>query len=208
MQFRIAATSALFIKSLKLPSHAFSHAQVTSFITGDLQKTEQIAQLLHYLWVGPVETIIILALLWTSIGSIASLASVGTLLFLIGIQQIFASSLFKIRRQINFHRDDRIEKLSNMVSSIVAVKLYAWEDALVKKIEDIRKLESEWLQRSSLGKAISSSLYFAASNLAPLIAFAVLHANNNGGKLTPRIVFVTCLFLNLVRYVMVRIGNY
>lgn len=203
MQFRVALTASLFQKALKLPSHAFSHAQITSLMTGDLQKIEEAAQYVHYLWVGPIETVIILILLWTKIG-IASFASIGIILLLVLIQLILAQSLFEIRGQINHHRDDRIEKLSNMVSSIVSVKLYAWEDALVKKIEDIRKLESEWLQKSTFRKAISGSLFFAASSLAPIIAFVVFYLQ--GGVFTPTIVFQTCLFMSLVRQTMVSVG--
>ena len=203
MQFRVALTAALFQKALKLPSHAFSHAQITSLMTGDLQKIEEAAQYVHYLWVGPIETVIILVLLLTKIGIAASFASIGIILFLVLIQLILAQSLFEIRGQINHHRDDRIEKLSNMVSSIVSVKLYAWEDALVKKIEDIRKLENEWLQKSTFRKAISGSLFFAASSLGPIIAFVIFYLQ--GGVFTPTIVFQTCLFMSLVRQTMVSV---
>ena len=200
MQLRISITNAIFEKSLKIASNTFSDGSITSLITNDLQKFEDAAQYFHFLWVGPIEFVIVTLLLIEKIGLLPALISMGSLLFLLIIQIILTISLQSFRKDINLQRDVRIETLSRMISSLISIKLLAWEDALIKKIEDIRLLEYGSIKKLNFRKSFCESIFFASSVALPIIAFTFFK-----GVFTPSVVFSTCMYIFIVRQTMVSI---
>ena len=123
MQVRVALVSAIFKKSLKLPiSNSYSSGQITSLISGDCQRFEDASGFAHYLWLGPLETVLVTYFIYSQI-SIAAFAAVGILLLLIPLQTSFARALTTFRKQTNKHQDERIKSLTDMIAGILIVKV-------------------------------------------------------------------------------------
>ena len=113
---------------------------------------------LHFLWIGPIQLLIILLILFQNIG-FASLTG-GTLITafipLLGIhskielyllevflsfQSIgwFGTQFSKFRSESAFKTDERIRLMNEIIYGIEVIKMYAWEYSFAKMIQDARR---------------------------------------------------------------------
>ncbi|KAI8899502.1 P-loop containing nucleoside triphosphate hydrolase protein [Globomyces pollinis-pini] len=200
MQARISLVSAIFTKSFRLSaSNAFSTAQITSLITSDVQKFEDASGFIHYLWLGPLETLVITYFVYQQIG-IAAFVAIGSLLALIPIQAAFASRISSLRKKYNVHRDERIKTFSDMIYGMIIVKMYAWEGPFCEMIKSIRGKEMNAVQKTSMMKAMNDALFFSSSAFISMCTFTSFYFL--GGAFTPTAVFVTTTYLQTARYTM------
>ncbi|KAJ3305549.1 Multidrug resistance-associated protein 4 [Kappamyces sp. JEL0829] len=199
MQARIAVTSAVFTKALCLESNLYSSGQITSIITSDVQRIEDASAFVHYLWVGPLETILVTYFLYVELGA-AAFAAVLALLLLIPVQTFFSTRFSAIRKVTNKFRDERIKSLSDMISGILVVKLYAWEDSFISKIMGLRSLEVKSVKNATVLRAVNEALFFSSASLISIFAFGTFFLL--GGTLKPSIVFAATTYLAIVRQTM------
>lgn len=88
MKMRISACSIIYRKSLRLSKTALintTSGQVVNLLSNDVSRFELIALFSHYLWVGPVETIVVGILMYLEIG-ISAIAGIIFLLLFIPFQ--------------------------------------------------------------------------------------------------------------------------
>lgn len=124
MQVRVALVSALFSKCLSLPiSNSYSSGQITSFISADVQRFEDASGFLHFLWLGPLETLVVTYFVYIHIG-MAAFAAIGVLLLLIPLQSALAKALSAQRKKTNSFQDDRIKSLTDMIAGMLVIKVF------------------------------------------------------------------------------------
>jgi ATP-binding cassette subfamily C (CFTR/MRP) protein 4 len=85
MKMRVSACSAIYRKSLKLSKSALvntTSGQIVNLLSNDVSRFELIAMFCHYLWVGPIETLVVGALMYLEIGVSAIAGIVFLLLFI------------------------------------------------------------------------------------------------------------------------------
>lgn len=85
MKMRISACSLIYRKSLRLSKSALintTSGQVVNLLSNDVSRFELIAMFVHYLWVGPIETIVVGVLMYLEIGVSAIAGIIFLLLFI------------------------------------------------------------------------------------------------------------------------------
>lgn len=88
MKIRVAACSIIYRKSLKLSKTALvntTSGQVVNLLSNDVSRFELIPMFVHYLWVGPLETLVVGVLMYLEIG-ISAIAGIIFLLLFIPFQ--------------------------------------------------------------------------------------------------------------------------
>lgn len=145
MQIRVGLIAAIYQKIMNLSlSNVSSTGLIVNLVSNDVQRFEDLAPFLHYTWVAPLQVIGYMTLIYFEIGW-AMFAAVGIIGLLVPIQYIFGR-YFKKYRQITVRfRDDRIKRISDMISGIMVVKLYAWENPFMKAINEWRRKEMEFI---------------------------------------------------------------
>lgn len=71
MQMRIAASSMLYRKVLRLTKNALERSsigQVVNLLSNDVSRFEYAVTFVHYLWIGPLEVLVITMILYREIG--------------------------------------------------------------------------------------------------------------------------------------------
>lgn len=71
MQMRVAASSMLYRKVLKLTKNALERSsigQVVNLLSNDVSRFEYAVIFFHYLWIGPLEVLVISCILYQEIG--------------------------------------------------------------------------------------------------------------------------------------------
>ena len=82
MKMRVAASSLLYRKALKLSNSALGRTtvgQMVNLLSNDVSRFDQTVICNHYLWCGPTQLVIVTCLLYQRMGPCALVVGTGTL---------------------------------------------------------------------------------------------------------------------------------
>ncbi|KAI9208081.1 P-loop containing nucleoside triphosphate hydrolase protein, partial [Polychytrium aggregatum] len=197
MNLRISFIATMYRKCLNLSiGHTSSTGVIVNMISADVQRLEDTCIYAIYLILAPFEFALVLYCLWEQIG-VSSLAGMLGLALLVPLQSQFGKMFGAIRRETNKFRDKRISSLSDLLSGIQVIKLYAWERPFIDNVNDLRSHEVHQMTKSSLLRAINDSIYFVSPTLIALLAFGTTYAL--GEALTPAKIFTSIPLFNIIR---------
>ncbi|KAH9244491.1 hypothetical protein BASA81_018091, partial [Batrachochytrium salamandrivorans] len=200
MQVRVSLIAAIYRKCLTLSiSNTSSTGLVINLVANDVQRFEDTSVFIHFGWIGPVQTILVLYFIYREIGW-AAFAAIGALILLIPIQGEFARQFAKLRRITVALRDERIKNISDMLAGIMIVKLYAWEPPFTAKINKIRDDEVKQVKKASIMRALNEALFFASPIILELFAFMTFYLLN--GVFSSSRIFTVVTYLQHVRLTM------
>ncbi|KAH6590303.1 hypothetical protein BASA61_005342 [Batrachochytrium salamandrivorans] len=200
MQVRVSLIAAIYRKCLTLSiSNTSSTGLVINLVANDVQRFEDTSVFIHFGWIGPVQTILVLYFIYREIGW-AAFAAIGALILLIPIQGEFARQFAKLRRITVALRDERIKNISDMLAGIMIVKLYAWEPPFTTKINKIRDDEVKQVKKASIMRALNEALFFASPIILELFAFMTFYLLN--GVFSSSRIFTVVTYLQHVRLTM------
>ncbi|XP_059156862.1 ATP-binding cassette sub-family C member 4-like isoform X7 [Physella acuta] len=148
MRMRIACCSLMYKKCLKLSNKAMGETttgQIVNLMSNDVNRFDQAVVFLHFLWVGPLQAIAVLVILWHELGP-SVLAGFFVLLLLIPVQGFMGKLFSKLRHKTAIHTDERVKVMNEIISGMRVIKMYCWEKPFGELVEKIRREEIE-LQR-------------------------------------------------------------
>jgi ATP-binding cassette subfamily C (CFTR/MRP) protein 4 len=171
MQVRVGLIAAIYQKCLSLSlANTESTGFIVNLVSNDVQRFEDVAIFGNYLWIGPVQMVVAMFLIYLEIGWVF-LAPMAGLLFLVPLQSSFGKWFGAYRKQAVVHRDTKIKTISDMLSGIMIVKLYAWEKPFIKAIDLMRNLEMDWIWKGNRLKAINESIFFTSAGIFKITSF-------------------------------------
>ncbi|XP_050293273.1 probable multidrug resistance-associated protein lethal(2)03659 [Anthonomus grandis grandis] len=160
MKLRVATSSIIYRKVLKLNKSALAETtvgQMVNLISNDVARFERATLHIHSLWMAPLETIIVIVIMYYSVGYTAM---IGVLLLLASIPfQIWMgkkTSTFRLATAIR--TDERIRLMNEIISGIQVIKMYTWEKPFAKLVEISRRREIDEIKKISIVRAIIMSL--------------------------------------------------
>ncbi|KAI8611779.1 P-loop containing nucleoside triphosphate hydrolase protein [Chytriomyces sp. MP71] len=200
MQLRVAFIASIYKKCLSLStSHTSSTGLIVNLVSNDVQRFEDASPFAHFFWLGPLEVVLMTYFMWTQIGN-ASFAGVGALLLMIPLQGWFARMFARLRKRTVALRDDRIKSISDSLAGMLVVKLYAWEQAFEKTINEVRDNEMGYIRKASYLRALNEAFFFASGSLIEIFAFVTFWLM--GGTFTPARIFTCIAYMSSIRLSM------
>ncbi|KAB7502673.1 Multidrug resistance-associated protein 4 [Armadillidium nasatum] len=85
----------------------------------------------------------------------------------------------KYRRKTAQQTDERIQLISEVVNVMKVIKMYTWERAFTKHIEDARWLELKKILRANFFRAINMTLFFTSSKIIVFLSLLVFVLTGN-----------------------------
>jgi ATP-binding cassette subfamily C (CFTR/MRP) protein 4 len=165
MQVRVTLTAAIYKKCLSLStSHTSSTGAIVNLIANDVQKFEDCAPWFHFIWVSPIELIVVWYFIYLELGLVA-FAPFITLALMFPLQGSLAKQFGRLRRKTVGLRDEWLKNVSDMISGMLIVKLYAWEIPLMKNIVDVRTQEIAVLRMASLLQSLNNAFSFSSPGI-------------------------------------------
>ncbi|XP_064413746.1 multidrug resistance-associated protein 4 isoform X2 [Latimeria chalumnae] len=170
--------------------------QIVNLLSNDVNKFDQFTLFLHFLWIGPLEAIIVTVLLWHEIGP-SCIAGMLILLFLMPIQTCIGRLFSSLRSKTAVFTDSRIKTMNEVISGIRIIKMYAWEKPFAELVHDIRRKEISKILKSSYLRGMNLASFFFSNKVIQLVTFMTYVLLGN--IVTASRVFVAVSLYNSVR---------
>ncbi|KOX72483.1 hypothetical protein WN51_01583 [Melipona quadrifasciata] len=134
-----------------------SAGQVVNLLSNDVSRFDELCCYLNFLWITPIQIIIVATIMWHKLGTASLVGIVTLLLITLPISTVFLRMTQKFREIIASWTDKRMQLMNELIGGIQVIKMYAWEKPFRKIVTNIRSVES---------KAIRSTTYIRASHLS------------------------------------------
>ncbi|XP_043334064.1 ATP-binding cassette sub-family C member 4-like isoform X7 [Cervus canadensis] len=200
MRLRVAVCHMIYRKALRLSSSAMGKTttgHIVNLLSNDVNRFDQVTMFLNYLWVGPLQAIIVTALLWMEIG-MSCLAGMAILVVILLLQSYvwkLSSSLWSKTAALT---DNRIQTISEIITGIRTIKMYAWEKSFIDLITSLRRKEIFKILRSSFFRGVNLALFFPVSKIMLFVTFVANDILDN--LITASQVFVVVMLFEALRF--------
>ncbi|XP_049951743.1 ATP-binding cassette sub-family C member 4-like isoform X1 [Schistocerca serialis cubense] len=203
MRARIACCSLIYRKIMRLSKTALGQTaagQMVNLLSNDVNRFDNLSLVLHYIWITPIETIIVTYFMWQAIGWASIIGVVGMFLQTVPVQTYMTKLTTRFRLRVAMRTDNRVRIMSEIISGIQVIKMYAWEKPFEKLVEIARRKEVKELRGANYLRGIymASMVFTERSSLyIAVVAYALL-----GNTITADRVFSLAQFFNLLQLCM------
>ncbi|XP_076167723.1 putative multidrug resistance-associated protein lethal(2)03659 isoform X2 [Ptiloglossa arizonensis] len=202
MKMRVACCSLIYRKALKLSRTALNEStvgQAVNLLSNDVNRFDVAIIFLHYLWIGPLETIIIMYFMYREV-EVSAIIGVATLLMFIPLQGYLGKKSSILRLKTAYRTDERVRLTNEIISGIQAIKMYTWEKPFSALVEKARRREISVIRATSLIRGVTMSFIIFSTRMSLFITILayVLYGRN----ITAQKVFMLTAYYNILRQTM------
>ncbi|XP_059049399.1 ATP-binding cassette subfamily C member 4-like [Achroia grisella] len=202
MKFRVACCSLIYRKSLRLSKTALGETtvgQVVNLLSNDVNRFDVAIIFLHYLWIGPLATIIITYFMWLEI-SWAAVVGVAFMLAFIPLQAYLGKRTSVLRLRTALRTDERVRLMNEILSGMQVIKMYTWEKPFADLVAKARKQEIKQIRSTSYIRGVLTSFIMFTTRICLFCSILAFVLVNN--MITAKQVFVITSFYNILRQTM------
>ncbi|EGD79314.1 ABC transporter [Salpingoeca rosetta] len=116
---RTATIALVYKKALKLSTkgaHDVTVGHMTNLVSNDVERFFLALPYIHFIWIGPVQTIVVAVLLWDLVGAYA-LCGIGLIVLLIPVNTITSRMYARFREKTAKQTDRRVRIMSEVSST-------------------------------------------------------------------------------------------
>lgn len=195
IKMRIAMVSAIYRKSLEARGLRTARPEILNLMSTDTDRIVNSCISFHSFWSIPLQLFVSLYLLYTQVGA-AFTAGLLFAIILIPINKYIATKIGKLSEDLMSRKDERVMTTSEVLHGARQIKLNAWEDIFVKKVEDLRAEEVVVLGKRKYLDALCVYFWATTPVLMCLLTFGV--AALTGQELTASTVYTSVALLNML----------
>ncbi|XP_022093403.1 LOW QUALITY PROTEIN: multidrug resistance-associated protein 4-like [Acanthaster planci] len=181
MRIRVACSGLIYRKALRLSNLALGETtigQLVNILSNDVNRFDLAFIFLHYLWIAPIQLILVTALIWREIG-ISCLAGMPILILLAPLQGYMAKLFSRFRSKTALLSDARIRIMNEVIAGMRVIKIYAWEPSFAKLVSEARRKEIRKIMHAAYLRSFTLAFFFVAPLLITFCTFLVYSALGN-----------------------------
>lgn len=201
IQARSGLMVLIYRKSLKLSSLSNGIGNIVNLISNDCNRIAEVCINFHFLWSSVVEAIIIVVIAIIEIGYSALPALFIIIFVLLPLQYFLPKYAATTSLKTTFAVTKRVQLMSEILTVMRLIKMYAWEKFFKNKVNEARKNEMDQIKKALRFKTISFMIVFTAPMLTTflcLITYQILEKK----QMTPSVTFTILSLFNTLRYPM------
>uniref|UniRef100_A0AAA9TFS8 Multidrug resistance-associated protein 4 n=1 Tax=Bos taurus TaxID=9913 RepID=A0AAA9TFS8_BOVIN len=200
MRLRVAMCHMIYCKTLRLSNSAIGKTttgQIVNMMSNDVNRFDRVMIRLHILWIGPLNAITAIILLWMEIG-ISSLAGMALLIIFMLLQSFSGKLFLSLRSKSAAFTDTRLRTMNEVITGIRTIKMYAWEKLFAELITRLRRKEISKILRRSYLDGMNLIFFDTASKLILFITFTTYVLLGN--TITVNQVFLAITLYQVVQF--------
>ncbi|XP_065933440.1 ATP-binding cassette sub-family C member 4-like isoform X2 [Magallana gigas] len=175
LKMKVAVASLIYRKILKikitsLSNHSTTSGKIINHLSTDLEKFSYTIESFHFCWLGPLEIVAILYLLYQQIGLVSFLTLAVTVV-LLPLQFMLGWIYGKLRMKIGAAGDKRIHLMNQIIAGMRVIKMYCWEKPFSEIVFNLRGWEVSEIWKANIAKSINIGLFQSASVIISMALF-------------------------------------
>lgn len=202
MRIRSALTAMIYVKSLKLSNEgkaSKSTGDIVNYMAVDTQRLQDLTQYAQQLWSAPFQIILCMVSLYELVG-LPMLAGVGVMVLSIPLNGLIARIMKTLQKKQMKNKDSRTRLMTEILNNMKSIKLYAWGQAFMKKLNYVRNdQELNTLRKIGAAQAVANFTWSCTPIMVSTATFAVFVFGNDR-PLTTELVFPCLTLLNLLSF--------
>jgi ATP-binding cassette subfamily C (CFTR/MRP) protein 1 len=202
MRIRSALTAMIYVKSLKLSNEgkaSKSTGDIVNYMAVDTQRLQDLTQYAQQLWSAPFQIILCMVSLYELVG-LPMLAGVGIMVLSIPLNGLIARIMKTLQKKQMKNKDSRTRLMTEILNNMKSIKLYAWGQAFMKKLNYVRNdQELNILRKIGAAQAVANFTWSCTPIMVSTATFAVFVFGNDR-PLTTELVFPCLTLLNLLSF--------
>lgn len=182
--------NCFYFQSVRLSASAASQTgtgHLVNLISNDVARLDQAIAYIHFIWILPIQSIIVAYLIWRQTGLVGIIGVTCLLLKTVPVQTYLGRCRSMLRKKVASRTDERLGILNEIVQGIQVIKMYSWEIPFQKIVAETRRLEIKQIRYASYVHGISLSAYYFVGRLTLCISIILLVLT--GQQITADIVF-------------------
>ncbi|KAJ3509959.1 hypothetical protein NLJ89_g4941 [Agrocybe chaxingu] len=191
--------SAIYSRAFTLSSRArvtLTGGQLVTYIAADVSRIDTASGLAHATWTAPIQIVISLVILLVNLGPNA-LIGFSVLLLGIPVQSYVMKKSYVARSDSMQYTDKRVKLTHELLGGIRVIKYFAWEEAFLKTLNHLRKMEMKHIRKLLLFRAGNNAVAMSFPVLATVLAF--ISYTLLGHALEPGVIFSSLTLFQLLR---------
>ncbi|KAG0028464.1 Multidrug resistance-associated protein 1 [Podila clonocystis] len=198
-QVKASISVLIYRKALVLARIRGGAGEIINIISTDVARIVEAVINFHFLWSALVETVLILALAFPTVGWKSALTAVCLVLLVLPLQIYLGGLTSKIQIEQTKITTERVHLMSEILTAIKLIKFYAWEEPFHQQVNEVRARELHLFKRNLQVKAINMAVVFALPVLVSVCSLAVYNSQLTG-DLDSSVVFTALSIFNTLRY--------
>ncbi|PSS10083.1 ABC transporter C family member 9 like [Actinidia chinensis var. chinensis] len=173
LRLRAALTSQIYKKGLVLSSQSRqsrTSGEVINYMSVDVQRITDFIWYMNTIWQLPIQISLATLILHTNLGLGSFVALAATLTVMAGnipltrVQKRYQSKIMEAK-------DDRMKATSEVLRNMKIVKLQAWDNQFLHKLESLRKIEYNCIWKSLRLSALSAFIFWGSPTFISVVTF-------------------------------------
>ncbi|OJD26430.1 hypothetical protein ACJ73_02192 [Blastomyces percursus] len=202
MRVKSSLTSMIYTKSLKLSNEGRASkttGDIVNHMAVDQQRLSDLAQFGMQLWSAPFQITLCMISLYQLLG-LSMLAGVGVMILMVPLNGLIARIMKNLQIKQMKNKDQRTRLMTEILNNMKTIKLYAWNNAFMNKLNHVRNdLELNTLRKIGATQSIANFTWSSTPFLVSCSTFAVFVLTNDR-PLTTEIVFPALTLFNLLTF--------
>jgi ATP-binding cassette subfamily C (CFTR/MRP) protein 1 len=202
MRIKSALTAQIYSKSMRLSNEgraAKSTGDIVNYMAVDVQRLQDLTQYGQQLWSAPFQIFLCMISLYQLVG-LSMLAGIGIMIVMIPINGLIARFMKSLQKTQMANKDSRTRLMTEILNNMKSIKLYAWTNAFINKLNYIRNdLELKTLRKIGATQAIANFTWSTTPFLVSCSTFAVFVLTQDK-PLSTDIVFPALTLFNLLTF--------
>lgn len=202
MRIKSALIATIYRKSLRLSNEgraAKSTGDIVNYMAVDAQRLQDLTQFGQQLWSAPFQILLCMLSLYQLVG-VSMLAGVGIMVLMIPINGFIAKISKSLQKKQMKNKDARTRLVTEILNNMKSIKLYAWGQAFMNKLNFIRNdQELHTLRKIGAVTAIANFTWSTTPFFVSCSTFGVFVLVTNK-PLSTEIVFPALTLFNLLTF--------
>ncbi|CAH1257762.1 ABCC4 [Branchiostoma lanceolatum] len=205
LRIKVACSFLIYRKTLRLSNSALQKTttgQIVNLLSNDIDKFDHNYHLAHFFWLAPMNVVVVTVLLWRDLGP-SCLPGMCYVLLLLPVQSAMGKLFGKYRSQTASRTDDRVRMMSEVLTAMRVIRMYAWEKPFGALIRKLRRREVSTIMKGAVCQGLNNGLSYAAVRVIVFLTFTTYALLGN--TITASKLFVAIGLYNQLQFVVAKI---